>query len=145
MSKFDPEKWIRESCTSDDAKTVEVAGEEVKIRRLMGTQWEQYIHAVQGRNEASSVVTALQYGLVKGFGQYTYEEMEKFYNSCPMLADKIAVAILEHTQERFAAELKALEDAEKNSETTPTSLPSGDGVESTGKTPKKPKSAEQNC
>jgi len=48
--------------------------------------------------------------------------------------DKIAAAILEHTLERMDAEQKVLEDAEKNSETTTTPLPTGDGVENTDKT-----------
>jgi hypothetical protein len=128
---FDPEKWVQKAWNdADNTKTVTIAGEEVKIRRLNGTQWESYIRALHGKGEDSSVVLALQYGLVKGFGQYTYEQMAKFYDTNPVLADKVVQAIIEHTAERMAAENKVLEDAEKNSETTTTPPPSGDGAES---------------
>jgi hypothetical protein len=142
---FDPEKWINQSWSDDNEQTVKIAGEEIRIRRLKGTQWEHYVRAASGKSEDSSVVVMLQYGLVKGFGQHTYEEMAKFYDACPVFADKIATAILEHTVDRMNAEQKVLEDAEKNSVATTTSLPSGDGVESTGKTPRPPESVEPNC
>jgi hypothetical protein len=134
---FDPKKWIQEAWNEKDGKTVQLAGEEIMIRRLKGTQWEHYVRAVNGKTDDSSVVVMLQYGLIKGFGLYTYEEMAKFYDECPVLADRIAAAILEHTIERMDAEQKVLEDAEKNSVPTTTPLPSGDGAESTGKTRKR--------
>ena len=133
---FDPQKWIQEAWYAQDSKTICLAGEEIVIRRLTGTQWEHYVRAVNGKSDDSSVVVMLQHGLMKAFGQYTYEEMAKFYDACPVLADKIAAAILEHTLERMDAEQKVLEDAEKNSATTTTPLPSGDGAESTDKTRK---------
>jgi len=146
MNTFDPKKWISQSWNNDDdTKMVEIAGEQAKIRRLKGTQWEHYVRAVNGRSEDSAMVLLLHYGLVNAFGQYTYEEMAKLYDACPVIADRLASAILEHTMHRMEAEQKVLEDAEKNSEPTPTPLPSGDGVESMGKTPKKPKSAVGNC
>ena len=136
---FDPKKWIQEAWNAQDTKSISLAGEEIMIRRLTGTQWEHYVRTVNGKNDDSSVVVMLQHGLVKAFGQYTYEEMAKFYDACPVRADKIAAAILEHTMERMDAEQKVLEDAEKNSEPTTTPLPSGDGAESTDKTRKSPK------
>ena len=142
---FDPEKWIKESWKSDDEKTIKIAGEDVRIRRLKGTQWEQYLRAASGRSEDSAMVVVLQHGLVKPFGQYTYEQMAKFYDASPVMADRIAGAILEFTNQQFDAELKVLEDAEKNSATTDTSLPSTDGAENTVKTHNPPSSAEQNC
>ena len=132
---FNPEAWIENSWNDDDTKIVQIAGEDVRIRRLNGTQWEQYVRAVNGKSEDSAVAVVLQHGLVKGFGQYSYDEMEKFYNACPVLADRIAGAIVEHTAQRMAVEQKVLEDAEKNSGTTTTPLPSGDGAGSTDKTP----------
>jgi len=60
--------------------------------------------------------------------------MKKFYNACPVLADRIAGAIVEHTVQRMAVEQQVLEDAEKNSGTTTTPLPSVDGAERTDKT-----------
>jgi len=131
---FNPEAWIENSWNDDDTKIVQIAGEDVRIRRLNGTQWEQYARAVNGKSEDSAVAVVLQHGLVKGFGQHSYDEMEKFYNACPVLADRIAGAIVEHTAQRMAVEQKVLEDAEKNSETTTSPSPSGDGVESTDKT-----------
>ena len=131
---FDPQKWIEKSWNDDDTKTVKIAGEEVRIRRLKGTQWEQYARAANGKSEDSAIVVVLQHGLVKSFGQHTYEEMEKFYDACPVLADRLAAAILEHTAQRMDAEQKCLEDVEKNSLTTTTTSPSGDGAESTDKT-----------
>ena len=131
---FNPETWIEKSWTDDDSKIVKIAGEEVRIRRLNGTQWEQYVRAVNGKNDDSSIAIVLQHGLVKGFGQYSYDEMEKFYNACPVLADQIAGAIVEHTIQRMAVEQKVLEDAEKKSETTITPSLTGDGAGSTDKT-----------
>jgi hypothetical protein len=131
---FNPKKWIQEAWNDKDTKTVNLAGEEIVIRRLTGTQWEHYVRAVNGKSDDSSVVVMLQHGLTKGFGRYTYEEMAKFYDACPVLADRIAAAILEHTIERMDAEQKVLEDAEKNSVLTTTPVPSGDGAESTDKT-----------
>jgi hypothetical protein len=133
---FDPKKWIQEAWNANETKSVNLAGEEIVIRRLTGTQWEHYVRAVNGKSDDSSVVVMLQHGLVKTFGQYTYEEMAKFYDACPVLADKIAAAILEHTLERMDAEQKVLEDAEKNSAVTTTPSPTDDGVESTDKTRK---------
>ena len=133
---FDPKKWIQEAWNAQDSKTVNLAGEEILIRRLTGTQWEHYVRAVNGKSDDSSVVVMLQHGLVKTFGQYTYEEMAKFYDACPVFADKIAAAILEHTVERMDAEQKVLEDAEKNSVATIMPLPTGDGAESMGRTRK---------
>jgi hypothetical protein len=131
---FDPKTWIQKSWKDEDAKTVKIGGEEVRIKRLTGTQWEQYVRAVQGKSEDSPVPVVLQAGLVKGFGQYTYEEMVKFYDACPVLADKIAQEVLQYTAQRMDAEAKVLEEAEKNSEATTTASPSGDGAESTDKT-----------
>ena len=131
---FNPQKWIQEAWNAQDTKCINLAGEEIMIRRLTGTQWEHYVRAVNGKSDDSSVVVMLQHGLVKTFGHYTYEEMAKFYDACPVLADKIAAAILELTIERMDAEQKVLEDAEKNSEATTTPLPTGDGAESTDKT-----------
>jgi len=136
---FDPKKWIQEAWNATDTKSINLAGEEILIRRLTGTQWEHYVRAVNGKSDDSSVVVMLQHGLVKAFGHYTYEEMAKFYDACPVLADKIASAILELTIERMDAEQKVLEDAEKNSVLTTTPLPTGDGAESTDKTRKPPK------
>lgn len=144
MSTFNPEKWIAQSHDSEDTKTITVAGETAKIRRLTGMQWEHYARALNGASDDSSIAVLLYYGLVKPHGQYTYEEMAKLYDTCPVVADKLAMAILEHTMQRMSAERKVLEDAEKNSETTPASPPSDDGAESMGKTLKKPKSAEPN-
>jgi len=135
---FDPKKWIQEAWSENDTKTVRIAAEEVLIRRLKGTQWEHYVRAASGKSEDSSVVVMLQHGLVKGFGQYTYEEMAQFYDACPVLADKIAAAILEHTMQRMDAENKVLEDAEKNSAATTTPSLSGVGAGSTDKTPSQP-------
>ena len=142
---FDPKKWIQESWNEDDTKMMKIAGEEAKIRRLTGTQWEQYVRAASGRSDDSAMVIVLQHGLVKPFGNYTYEEMTKFYDACPILADRIAAAILEHTSHRMEAEQKVLEDAEKNSEKTSMLPSSEDGAESTDKTRKPPKSAEKSC
>jgi len=125
---FDPQKWILQSWNDDDTKMVKIAGEEMKIRRLKGTQFEHYARASAG-NEESAVAVVLQYGLVKGFGQYSYAEMLKFYDHCPVMADQIAAAILDHTMQRMQAEKQVLEDAEKNSEATLTPPPSGDGAE----------------
>jgi hypothetical protein len=133
---FDPKKWIQEAWDAADSKSITLAGEEIQVRRLTGTQWEHYVRAVNGKCDDSSVVVMLQHGLVKPFGHYTYEEMAKFYDACPVLADKIAAAILEHTVERMDAEQKVLEDAEKNSVATTTTSPAGDGAESTDKTRK---------
>jgi len=133
---FDPKKWIQEAWNAEDTKTISLAGDEIVIRRLTGTQWEHYVRAVNGKSDDSSVVVMLQHGLVKTFGHYTYEEMTKFYDACPVLADKIASAILELTIGRMDAEQKVLEDAEKNSVATTTPLPTGDGAGSTGKTRK---------
>ena len=141
---FDIKKWIQSPHHEDDTKTVKIAGEEIRIRRLNGTQWEQYMQAMNGRSADSVMVVVLQHGIVKPFGQYTYEEIAKFCNANPIFADKIATAILELTSERMIAEQQALEDAEKNSEMTDTSSPSDDGAESTDKIPKPPKSAEKN-
>ena len=141
---FNPEAWIEKSWTDDDSQTVTIAGEEVRIRRLNGTQWEQYARAVNGKSEDSSIAVVLQHGLVKGFGQYSYDEMVKFYNACPVLADKIAGAIVEHTLERMTAEQKVLEDAEKNSAATIVPPSSGDGAGNTDKTLKPPASAGEN-
>jgi hypothetical protein len=131
---FDPKKWIQDAWNEKETKTVRIAGEEIMIRRLKGTQWEHYVRAVSGKSDDSSVVVMLQHGLIKEFGQYTYEEMARFYDTCPVLADKIAAAILEHTMERMDAEQKVLEDAEKNSALTTTPSPSADGAGSTDKT-----------
>ena len=131
---FNPETWIEKSWTDDDSQIVRIAGEEVRVRRLNGTQWEQYVRAVNGKSENSSIVIVLQHGLVKGFGQYSYDEMEKFYNACPVLADQIAGAVVEHTIQRMAVEQKVLEDAEKNSAVTIMPSPTGDGAGSTDKT-----------
>jgi len=65
---FNPETWIEKSWADDDSKVVKIAGEDVRIRRLNGTQWEQYARAVNGKSEDSAVAVVLQYGLVKGFG-----------------------------------------------------------------------------
>jgi len=133
---FDPKKWIQQSWSDDDTKTVTIAGEAIRIRRLKGTQWEHYIRAVKGTTDEASVAVILQYGLVNGAGHYhTYEEMVRFYDACPVLADKIAAAILEHTMQRMNAENKVLEDAEKNSVMTTTPSPSDVGVVSSDKTP----------
>jgi len=126
---FDPQKWIQHSWNDEDTKMVKIAGENIKIRRLKGTQYEHYSRAVAGNEECVAAVV-LQYGLIKGFGQYSYAEMMKFYDNCPVLADQIALAILEHTAQRINAEKQVLEDAEKNSEATTTPPPSADGVES---------------
>ena len=67
---FDPKKWIEKSWNDDDSKTVRIAGEDVRIRRLKGTQWEQYVRAANGKSEDSAIVVVLQYGLVKAFGQH---------------------------------------------------------------------------
>ena len=66
---------------------MKIAGEEAKIRRLTGTQWEQYVRAASGRSDDSAMVIVLQHGLVKPFGNYTYEEMTKFYDAYSTLAD----------------------------------------------------------
>ena len=142
---FDPKKWIENSWNEDDSKIVSIAGEKAKIRRLKGTQWEQFLRAKNGVSEDSPTAIVLQYGLAKGFGDYTYEEMAKFYDASPVLADQIAGLIVEHTLQRLDAERQALEDAEKNSGTTATPSPSGDGAENTVKTPRPPESAEENC
>jgi len=126
---FDPEKWIKQSWTEDETTTVKIAGEEVRIRRLKGTQWEQYIRAANGRSDDSAVVILLQHGLVRSFGQYTYEQMAQLYDACPVMADKIAGAILEQTMKLMEAEQRVLEDAEKNSEPTPAPPSIGDGAE----------------
>ena len=131
---FDPVKWIQQSGSTDNEKIVKVAGEEVRIRRLQGTEWERYLRATGGQSEDSAIVVLLQHGMCRPFGQYTYEQMEKFYNSCPMLADKIAGLIVEFSTQRYEAELQFLEDAEKNSETTESESPSTDGAESSVKT-----------
>jgi hypothetical protein len=132
---FDPKKWIEKSWDSDDTKMIKVAGEDAKIRRLKGTEWEAYHRAVHGQSNDSSVALVLQYGLVKAFGQYTYDEMVKLYDTCPVVADQIAGQILEFTSQRMNAEKQVLEDAEKNSVTTTTSPPTVDGAENTDKTP----------
>ena len=142
---FDPKKWILESWNDDDSKMIRIAGDDIRIRRLKGTQWEQYIRAASGRSEDSAMVVVLQHGLVKPLGNYTYEEMVQFYDACPILADRIAAAILEHTTQRMEAEQQALEDAEKNSGPVPSPPSSGDGAASTDKTRKPPTSAEQSC
>jgi hypothetical protein len=67
--------------------------------------------------------------------------MVTFYNAAPVLADKIAGAIVEMTMQRMDAENRALEDAEKNSETTPTPASSGDGVVNTDSIPEQQESA----
>ena len=141
---FDPEKYIKESWNSGNEKTVTVAGEEVRIRRLKGMQWEQYIRAAHGKSEDSAVVVILQHGLVKPFGHYTYEQMVKLYDACPVLADRLVGAILEFTTEQMEAERVALENAEKNSGATVTPSPSEGGVPSTVETPNPQESAEQN-
>jgi hypothetical protein len=94
---FDPQKWIVQSGSSDDTKTVKIANEDVKIRRLNGTQWEHYVRIAHGKSDDSATAIVLQYGLVKGFGHYSYEEMVTFYNAAPVLADKIAGEIVEMT------------------------------------------------
>lgn len=133
---FDPEKWVKESWSADsDSKIIKVAGEDARIRRLKGTQWEQYLKAVHNKSDDSAVVIVLQHGLVKGFGQYTYEQMAKFYDSAPVLADQIASAILEFTLQCMEAEKKVLEEAEKNSAATTTPPPSEGGAENMDKTP----------
>ena len=142
---FDPKKWILESWNDDDTKMIKIAGDDVRIRRLKGTQWEQYVRAASGRSEDSAMVITLQHGLVKPLGNYTYEEMVQFYDACPILADRIAAAILEHTTQRMEAEQQALEDAEKNSGHVPLPPSSEGGAASTDKTHKPPASAEQSC
>jgi hypothetical protein len=142
---FNPQEWIEKSWNDDDTKMVKIAGEEAKIRRLKGTQWEQYLRAAHSRNEESAVALVLQYGLVKGFGNYTYEEMAKFYDNCPALADQLAGMIVEHTIQCMEAEARALEDAEKNFEATATPSPSTDGAGCSVKTRKKQSQAEENC
>ena len=139
---FNPESWILKSGSDDDSKMVKIAGENIKIRRLNGSQWEQYIRAVSVKSEDSVVAVVLQYGLVKGFGSHSYEEMVKFYNATPVLADKIAAAIVELTMQRMEIENKALEDAEKNSETISTPPSSDNGVESMDKTHEQPESSD---
>jgi len=139
---FNPESWILKSGSDDDSKMVKIAGENIKIRRLNGSQWEQYMRAANGKSEDSAIAVVLQYGLVKGFGSYSYEEMVKFYDATPVLADKIAVAIVELTMQRMEIEKKALEDAEKNSETTSTPPSSDNGVESMDKTREQPESSD---
>ena len=143
---FNPKEWIERSWNDEDTKIVKIAGEDANIRRLKGTQWEQYIRAVHGRSEESAVVVVLQHGLVnaKGFGSYTYDEMVKFYDACPTVADRLADLILKHTMQCMEAEQAALEDAEKNSETTHTKPSSDDGAESMDKTPNSPESADEN-
>ena len=138
---FDPQKWIQQSGSADDTKTVKIANEEIKIRRLNGVQWEHYVRIVNGKSDDSSIAVILQYGLVKGFGNYSYEDMVKFYNATPVLADRIASAIVELTLQRMEIETKILEDAEKNSERITTPLPCGDGVVSTDKTQEPQESA----
>jgi len=135
---FDPQKYIQQSWSDEDTKIVKVGADEAKIRRLKGSEWEQYLRAVNGKTEDSSVAIVLQHGLVRPFGHYTYEEMVKLYDASPMVADKLASAILDLTMQRMSAEQKVLEDAEKNSETTPTPPPTGDGVENTDKTQEQP-------
>jgi len=141
---FNPQKWIQQAWNQEDTKKIKIAGEEITIRRLSGTQWEAYMKATGSRSADSAVAFILQHGVVKAHGQYTYEEMAKFYDTNPVFADKIAVAILEHTSQRMAAEQQALEEAEKNSETIHTSPSSDDGAENTDKTPKPSKSAAKN-
>jgi hypothetical protein len=131
---FDPQKWIQQSWSDDDTKIVKIGADEAKIRRLKGSEWEQYMRAINGKTEDSSIAIVLQFGLVRAFGHYTYEEMLKLFDASPMVAEKLASKILDLTMERMSAEQKALEDAEKNSEATTTELPSGDGAEHTDKT-----------
>src|SRR5215469_6778349 len=110
MSTFDPEKWIKESWNRDDTKTVKIAGQEVRIRRLKGTQWEQYLRAMSGRSDESPTIVVLQHGLVKPLGYYSYEQMAKLYDASPVMADRIVGAILEFTNQQMEVEQKALED-----------------------------------
>ena len=63
---FDPKKWIQEAWNAQDSKSISLAGEEIVIRRLTGTQWEHYVRAVNGKSDDSSVVVMLQHGLVNG-------------------------------------------------------------------------------
>jgi len=63
---FDPKRWIQEAWNAQDSKTICLAGEEIVIRRLTGTQWEHYVRAVNGKSDDSSVVVMLQHGLVNG-------------------------------------------------------------------------------
>ena len=131
---FDPKKWMQSSWSDEDTKIIDIAGEKAKIRRLKGTHLEQYRRAVNGQNDDSAVAVILQHGLVRNFGNHSYEEMVQFYDNCPVLADRLAMMILDFTAQRMTVEQTALEDAEKNSATTPMLPSSGDGVGNTDKT-----------
>ena len=135
---FDPQKYIQQSWSDEDTKIVKVGADEAKIRRLKGSEWEQYLRAVNGKTDDSSIAIVLQHGLVRPFGNYTYEEMLKLYDARPVVADKLASDILDLTIQRMTAEQKVLEDAEKNSEATPSPLSSGDGAENMDKTHEQP-------
>ena len=140
---FDPNKWVQSPCDEDN-KVVSIAGETIKIRRLNGSQWEHYVRNATGKWDGSAIALILQHGLVKGFGHYSYEEMVKFHDAAPVLADRIAEEIVALTLQRLEAESKILEDAEKNSETISMPLSEECGVENMDKTRKKQQSAEPN-
>jgi hypothetical protein len=131
---FDPKKWMRESHRADDVHTITISGEEIKIRALKGSEWEKF-SKTSNSPDSSGVATVLSAGLVKPFGSYSYDDMVKFYDACPIVADKIAGKIIELTIERLSKEQEVLEEQEKNSEMTDIPSPSDDGVENTVKTP----------
>ena len=118
---FDPQKWIDSAPKIEDA-VVEIGGEKIKIRRLNGTQWEQYLKIASVPNE-SSAVFVLHCGLVneKTGGQFSVDHIIHFCNACPVMADKIGLQIVDVTIKAIRTEEQVFEESEKNSSETGTS------------------------
>lgn len=117
---FDPQKWIDSAPKIEDA-SIEVGGENIKIRRLNGTQWEKYLKIANMPHE-SSTVFVLDCGLVdeKTGKRFSTETIIQFCKACPALADKIGMQIVDMTIKAIQTEEKAFTESEKNSSETPT-------------------------
>lgn len=117
---FDPQQWIDSAPKNEDA-TVEVAGQKIKIRRLNGSQWEQYIRMYNHPKECMNAFV-LHCGLVneKTGGPYTLEQMTALYDASPVRASLLAEEILRVTNQVMEIEERLFEEAEKNSVKTGT-------------------------
>lgn len=121
---FNPKLWI-ESVPEIYDHSFTLGDQCVKIRRLTGLQWEHFIKLRSDPAGESPTCMLLHYGLVNerdpGLDRFSIDEMTRFYEHCPVRADKIAVAILELTMSALAEEETIIEQAKKNS--TKTDMP----------------------
>lgn len=114
-------------------KTVHIDGQEVLIRRLNGSQWDEFI---DGRKKGDpAVVVLLQYGLLDGDTRQPMDKelVQAFFDNHWGLADQIAFEIQKFTLDCSKKERERAVFAEKNLPKTGSTESDDTGVTTTDK------------